>query len=171
MNYNVNCPKKHSVTIDRKADMGRTFEIGVDKARYTVEIRKVQDDGTLKTLMINHRVCPVEIERRGDGMPVRVYLKGVPFEVEIAKVASTRYRPPAPAREQSGEVRAALPGQIVALRVEPGQKVNAGAALAVLDAMKMENEITAPRGGTVKAIHAQTGQLLAKGDLILEIAD
>ena len=171
MNYNVNCPRKHSVNIDRKADLGRSFEVAVDKSRYTVEIRKVQDDGTLKTLMVNHRVCPVEIERRGDGMPVRVFLKGVPYEVEIAKVASTRFRPPVPAREVSGEVRANLPGQIVAVLVEPGQRVEAGAPLAVLDAMKMENEIMAPRAGRVLSIAVHPGQILAKGDLILEIGE
>lgn len=169
MNYSVHCSKKHSVTIDRKADLSRPFDVAVGKSRYTVEIRKVQEDGSLKTLMVDHRVCPVEIERRGDGMPVRVYLKGVPFDVEIAKMASTRVRPPLPEREVSGEVRANLPGQVVQILVQPGARVQAGTPLVILDAMKMENEVLAPKAGSVETVVVQAGQVLAKGDLILRI--
>ena len=169
MNYSVHCGRKHAVTIDRKSDLGRPFEVTVDKNRYAVEIRKVQDDGRLKTLMVDHRVCPVEIERRGDGMPVRVYLKGVPYDVEIAKVASTRFRPPLPDREVSGRVCANLPGQIVDILVEPGSRVEAGTPLAILDAMKMENELLSPKAGFVQSIEARPGQILAKGDTILQI--
>ncbi|MGC9450011.1 MAG: biotin/lipoyl-containing protein [Oceanipulchritudo sp.] len=169
MNYVVYCEKKHAVTIDRKADTSKPFDIVVDKRNYAVQIRKVQEDGTIKTLMVDHKVCPIEVERRGDGMPVRVRLKGVPFDVEIFKVASTRFRPPLPEREISGEVRANLPGQIVDVFVHEGQSVDAGAPLVILDAMKMENEIMAPKSGTVKKISVKPGQILAKGDLILEI--
>ncbi|NDV61797.1 hypothetical protein G0Q06_04975 [Puniceicoccales bacterium CK1056] len=169
MNYNVHSPKKHSVTIDRKADLNGLFEVAVDKGSYSVEIRKVQDDGSLKTLMIDHKVCPVEVERRGDGLPVRVFLKGVPFDVDISKMASTRFRPELPDREISGEVRANLPGQIVALFVKTGEAITTGQSLGILDAMKMENELLAPKDGTVRSISAQPGQILAKGDLILEI--
>lgn len=169
MNYNVHCSGRHTVQIDRKADTSSPFEITVDKTPYAVQVRKVKDDGTLKTLMIDHRVCPVEIERRGDGMPVRVFLKGVPYDVEIAKVASTRYRPPLPEREVSGDVRANLPGQIVAILVSEGQAVEPGTPLAVLDAMKMENEIMAHKGGRVGSIAVKPGGILAKGDLILKI--
>ncbi|HKJ89587.1 MAG TPA: acetyl-CoA carboxylase biotin carboxyl carrier protein subunit [Oceanipulchritudo sp.] len=169
MNYSVRCGRKHSVVIDRKSDFGRPFEVSVGKTKHTLQIRKVQEDGTLKTLMIDHRVCPVEIERRGDGMPVRVFLKGVPYEVDISRMASTRFRPPLPKAEVSGEVRASLPGQIVGILVEEGQRVAAGDPLVILDAMKMENEITAPMEGVVKSVHIRPGQVLAKGDLMLEI--
>ena len=106
MKYSVHSPDRHSVTIDRKSDLGKEFEITVGKNTYSVEIRKVQEDGTLKTLMINHRVCPVEVERRGDGLPVRVFLKGVPYEVDISRLASARVRPTLP----EPEVRVSLAG-------------------------------------------------------------
>jgi biotin carboxyl carrier protein len=169
MKYSVYCDKKHTVSIERKADSGSPFEITVDKATHNVAMRKVQEDGTMKTLMIDHRVVPVEVERRGDGMPVRVFLKGVPYDVEISKVASTRFRPPAPEREISGAVHANLPGQIVEFMVREGDSVEQGTPLAILDAMKMENEILAPRSGTVRHIAVELNAILAKGDLILEI--
>lgn len=121
------------------------------------------------TLLVDHKVVPIEVERRGDGMPVRVILKGVPFDVEIAKVASTRFRPQAPERDVSGRVHANLPGQIVELLVRVGESVEAGSPLGILDAMKMENEILSPKAGTVKSIAVAQNDILAKGDLILEI--
>ncbi len=169
MNYSVWSDKKHSVSIDRKADLSRPFEVVVDKNRYTVEIRRVNAAGRLQTLMVDHRVCPVEIERRGDGLPVRVFLKGVPYKVEIARVESTRVRPPLPEPVVSGRVTANLPGQVVAVLVREGDRVAAGQPLVILDAMKMENEIAAPKGGFVTALAVKPNQILAKGDLILEI--
>lgn len=169
MNYNVHCGKKHSVKIDRKSDFNKPFPVTVDKGSYLVEIRKVQEDGRLKTLMLDHRVWPVEVERSGNGMPVRVFLKGVPYEVDISRMASTRFRPPLPEAEISGEVRASLPGQIIDVLVGEGETVRKGQAVAILDAMKMENEITAPRDGRVKEVAVRPGQILGKGDRIIEI--
>ena len=119
--------------------------------------------------MIDHKVVPIEVERRGDGMPVRVFLKGVPFDVEISKVASTRFKPQVPERDVSGKVHANLPGQIVDILVREGDKVESGSAIAILDAMKMENEILSPKSGRVSSIHVSRNQILSKGDLILEI--
>lgn len=169
MKYSVYCDKKHSVSIDRKTDTGNPFDITVNKSHHDVAIRKVKEDGTIMTLLVDHKVVPIEVERRGDGMPVRVILKGVPFDVEIAKVASTRFRPQAPERDVSGQVHAKLPGQIVELLVRVGESVEAGSPLGILDAMKMENEILSPKSGTVKSIAVAQNDILAKGDLILEI--
>lgn len=59
-------------------------------------------------------------------------------------------------------VTAPLPGVIVDVKVKVGDSVKAGQTVAVLEAMKMENEIEAPVGGTVTAVNA------AKGDSVLE---
>jgi len=171
MNYVVHSQKKHSVTIDRKVESGKSLEIIVDKNHYTVGIRKVDEEGKIQTLMVDHRVVPVEVERRGDGMPVKVYLKGIPYDVDISKMASTRFRPPLPEREISGDVCASLPGQVVRMMVKVGDTVSAGDSLFILDAMKMENEIISPKAGTVETLIVDVGQIVAKGDLILQIGD
>lgn len=169
MNYRVHSGKRHTVRIDGKTDASAPFAVQVDKRDYHVEIRKVRADGRIQTLMVNHQVCPIEVERRGDGMPVRVYLKGVPYDVEISKVASTRLRAPEAEPVVEGTVSALLPGRVLGLLVEIGQTVKQGEPLLILEAMKMENEIPAPRDGKVARVLIQEGQNVSKGDVLLEL--
>mgnify|MGYP003595958662 FL=1 len=55
-------------------------------------------------------------------------------------------------------IDAPMPGKIVKVVVEEGQSVKAGDVLLVLEAMKMQNEITADADGTVKAVNVEAGQ-------------
>ncbi len=75
------------------------------------------------------------------------------------------------ARVEPDRVRAAVPGVIVSALVSPGQAVRRGQGLVVLEAMKMENSILAPRDGRVKAVHVERGLRVAKGALLVELAD
>jgi len=62
-------------------------------------------------------------------------------------------------------------GSIVRVLVEPGQVVEAGTALVVLEAMKMEHSIRAPHGGTVKALFCQEGDMVSEGTVLVELAE
>ncbi len=64
-----------------------------------------------------------------------------------------------------------MPGLIVSVNVQEGQEVKAGDTLAVVEAMKMENVLTAERDGTIKKVNAAKGDSLALDDVILEFAD
>jgi biotin carboxyl carrier protein len=68
-------------------------------------------------------------------------------------------------------VKAPMPGLVVRVLVAPGDAVEAGQGVVVLEAMKMENELKAPAAGTVTAVHAQPGAAVGKGALLLEIGD
>ncbi|MFO1186461.1 MAG: biotin/lipoyl-containing protein [Alphaproteobacteria bacterium] len=63
-----------------------------------------------------------------------------------------------------------MPGLVVDIHVAEGTQVKAGEALAVVEAMKMENVLKAERDGTVKKVNARKGQSLAVDDVILEFA-
>ena len=67
-------------------------------------------------------------------------------------------------------VKAPMPGLVLSVLVEPGQTVQKGDALVILEAMKMENVIKAGGDGVVKAINAQKGQPVDKGHTLLEFA-
>lgn len=65
-------------------------------------------------------------------------------------------------------VKAPMPGLMVRINVKSGDEVAAGQAVAVMEAMKMENELRAPTAGRVKAVHAAVGQAVEKGALLVE---
>jgi len=63
-----------------------------------------------------------------------------------------------------------MPGLVVSINVKEGQDVKAGEALAVVEAMKMENVLTAQADGTIKKINAAKGDSLAVDEVIMEFA-
>jgi len=63
-----------------------------------------------------------------------------------------------------------MPGLIVSVNVAVGQEVKAGETLAIVEAMKMENVLTAEQDATVRKINAKKGDSLALDDVILEFA-
>jgi oxaloacetate decarboxylase alpha subunit/pyruvate carboxylase subunit B len=62
-----------------------------------------------------------------------------------------------------------MPGMIVSYAKQVGDAVDEGETVVVLEAMKMENALPAPVGGTVKAINYSSGDSVAKGDVLLVI--
>ena len=110
-------------------------------------------------------------------MSIKTYnvkLNGKVYEVEIEEVKAgsqpTMSATPSQAPKASAPAGAPLQGSMFNILVKEGQAVKKGDVLAVLEAMKMENEIIAPVDGTVSAIHVEKGQNVNLGDTILEIA-
>ena len=66
-------------------------------------------------------------------------------------------------------VRAPMPGRVVKVEVEEGELVEAGRGLLVVEAMKMENSLTAPVGGRVGTIHVVAGQTVEKDEILMEM--
>ena len=105
-----------------------------------------------------------------NGADYQVELENAPVAapVQAAPVAQAAPAAPAPAPKPAGAgttVKSPLPGIIISIDVKEGQAVKRGQKVAVIEAMKMENDILAEQDGTVTAIHAN------KGDSVLEGAD
>jgi biotin carboxyl carrier protein len=62
-----------------------------------------------------------------------------------------------------------MPGTILSVKVQSGDSVTAGQVLLILEAMKMENEITAPKAGIVKSLHISVGASVGAGDVMVVI--
>jgi len=74
---------------------------------------------------------------------------------------------PRHAAAAAARVTAPMPGRLVKVLVEVGQEVAEGQGLVVMEAMKMENELRAPRAGRVKEIHARERQAVDSGALLV----
>lgn len=138
---------------------------------------------------INGKDYNVSIEESG-ASSLTVDVNGTPYQVELASdtpVAEVHPSvtenkadvpsgvPAAPVVSQAAgsaaaQVSSPLPGVIVEVSVKEGQAVKAGQKVAVLEAMKMENEIPATKDGVIAAIHVNKGDSVLEGAPIVSIA-
>ena len=72
---------------------------------------------------------------------------------------------------QAGDstLRAKMPGKVIRILRQPGDRVEAGEGLVVIEAMKMQNQIGAPGAGTIQACHVREGASVTTGDLLFEL--
>ena len=112
----------------------------------------------------------------GDDGSVEVVVDGWRFDlvVEDAERADLRARATRAggARGDDGPttVRAIIPGRVVSVAVDPGDVVAAGARLLAVEAMKMENEVRAPRAGTVDRVAVAAGETVELGDVLVVLS-
>ena len=129
---------------------------------------------------VRHRVLVVPETAPGhapaSGRRVEVVVDGWRFEIELESAARAALRQRAQrSREGSGHsgpvaVRAIIPGVVVSVAVAAGDHVVAGQQLLAVEAMKMQNELRAPRDGTVERVTAAPGRTIEVGDLLVVIA-
>lgn len=112
----------------------------------------------------------VQVQRDGDLLRVTVdgHVHAVKVE-DIRERATSAFRRTAPGAGTMGDgaVRSLIPGVVVKLLVSEGDRVESGQPLAVLEAMKMQNEVRAPASGRVARLHASPGQSVAGGSVLL----
>jgi 3-methylcrotonyl-CoA carboxylase alpha subunit len=98
---------------------------------------------------------------------VRLWRGARAIDVEV--VDPRDVDPEASAHE--GELVARLPGTVVAVLVREGQHVDAGTTLLVVEAMKMEHAVVAPRAGTVAKLRYAAGERVPEGAVLVELGD
>ena len=98
------------------------------------------------------------------GGRVRVAVGGECFEFDASGGAKSKR---AASAHGNPETRAPMPGKVLQVLVEPGAEVAAGDPLLILEAMKMENVLTAEIVGTVKDVHAKPGDMVEPGKLLV----
>ena len=75
----------------------------------------------------------------------------------------------AKAKGEGAGIRAPMPGKVVEVFVEPGEEVEVGDVVLILEAMKMENELRSPMKATVKAVNVKPGDSVAGNQLLVAL--
>ena len=121
---------------------------------------------------LNGKVYEVEVEK-GEAMIKAEFDAAVPSAAPAAPASQPAAAPAAPvAAAPSGSasaVVAPMPGNINAVKVATGQAVKKGDVLIILEAMKMENEIVAPKDGKIGQVFVQKGATVSTGAPLVEV--
>ena len=125
---------------------------------------------------LNNRTYEVEVEA-GQAMLIDEYEAYAPAPIAPAAPVAAAPAAAAPVAAApavsvaAGEVvKSPMPGNILKINVSLGQKVNEGDALLILEAMKMENEVVAPKSGTIAQIIVSKGAVVETGAPLIVIA-
>ena len=114
----------------------------------------------------------VAVEEIFDAKPVASAAPVIqPASIPVPAVAVSAPPASAPVQVNEGEttVNSPMPGKIIKVMVEEGQTVQKGDIILILEAMKMQNEITAPVAGTVKSIRVSAAQNVKPGEVLAVI--
>jgi biotin carboxyl carrier protein len=142
-----------------------TWRVSIDGRVRIVDSRQT-GPGTF-SLLIDHATADVSVLARGDDFAVSV--GGRTHRLKLLDERKLRRRKREGQSKGERDVRAAMPGKVVAVLVETGATVTPGQALLVVEAMKMENEITAPRAGAVVEVRVKPGQAVEAGEILVRI--
>lgn len=120
-------------------------------------------DGDRLSLVIEGRVYEVRTERLGGRVQVYVGHEDYPVEVRDPRALAGRKRP-----GESGpkKVVASMPGRVLRVLEAEGARVEAGQAILVLEAMKMQNEIKSPKTGVLQKLLVLEGGKVNAGDVL-----
>jgi glutaconyl-CoA/methylmalonyl-CoA decarboxylase subunit gamma len=159
-----------TVSIDGPLEDGR-FRIAIDGVERVVDARAIRP-GTW-SIILDGSSFVVDLDRR-PGPDASVFAASVGASEVKLQVQDALHRRLASATKPQGggrgeTIRAPIAGKVVKLLVAVGDRVAAGTPVIVLEAMKMENELIAERGGTVTAVHKTAGQAVDTNDLLVEM--
>ncbi|HAF12358.1 MAG TPA: hypothetical protein DCK93_13810 [Blastocatellia bacterium] len=143
--------------------------VEIDGRRYEVEVRELAPGEYLLMHGSNVYKCRVGAKRDSHNS-FEVSLRGNVYAITVIDPKRLRSAPTTGADDHgSAQIVSPMPGKIVRVLVKPGAEVEAGAGIIVVEAMKMQNEMKAPKGGLVISINAETGATVNAGDVLAVI--
>ena len=164
---------KQSVELQKTKIIMKEYKFKINGNEYNVAINNIA--GQNADVTVNGVSYSVELENAPAPAPV-----AAPVAAPAAAPAAPKAAAPAPAAAPAAPkaaapaggkvVKSPLPGVILSIDVKEGQAVKRGQKLAVLEAMKMENEILSEFDGTVSAIHVSKGDSVLEGANVVTIA-
>jgi biotin carboxyl carrier protein len=155
----------HDVNVERE---GHEFSVEIDGQRHELEL--VSLDGAVASLRYPLTGRSLQLTyHHGRNGSWRVTVGQREFDLKVLTPAEAVEAVSAARDSGPSRIMAPIPGKVVSVKVEPGDEVEPGQALVVLEAMKMENELAADQAGKVAAIHVAAGDTVEGGELLVEL--
>lgn len=156
--------KEHTVEI---REVGSLYEIRIDGVVHMVDSSRIAQD-TIRSILVGGR--SYEINTVFDGDRCDVYLNGEIYPVEVMDELWARASQGKKESRVEGEViTAPIPGTVVALKVAAGQAIEPGTPIIIVEAMKMQNELSARSAGVVADIKVKPGDTVTQGQTLVVI--
>ena len=153
------------VDVERNGDH---FEVEIDGCRRSVELEQL--DGAVASLRFPEDGRSFQITyQHGRNGSWRVAVGQREFDLAVLTPAEAIQAVSGARESGPSRLTAPIPGKVVAVKVAPGDEVSPGQSLIVLEAMKMENELSADRAGKVAAVHTKAGDTVEGGELLVEL--
>lgn len=149
----------------------KEYSLAINGNRYTVQIKDVTDN--MITAEVNGEEYTVDIDQISNISPFleadEIAVTSQPNPATLPAPAATNKPATAPARLNGAPINAPIPGQIINISVSVGDKVIKGQKLLTLEAMKLENAITASQDGLVKELFVAVGDIVSQGQSLIAI--
>ena len=157
----------YSVSLD---DREGRVALQIDGRTIDIDMASIQGDQRY-SLLIEGRSYTAVAATWDEQSEVRI--NGVPSVVTVEDEQLARLRGQVKSRRRAGgeQIKAPMPGRVVSVSVTVGDTVESGQGVAVIEAMKMENELRALAGGAVKEIRVGEGDTVDRNDVLVVIGD
>lgn len=138
----------------------KQLPIRINGKTYRVELPKIDRE----------RTFPIKVEEVSFKAEIKPFTVKPSLTAVEPKPAALTKRANASKQVIRGAVTSPMTGKILSVKVKKGDRVKAGQVVCMIEAMKMENEITASEGGTVQEVRVSEGSSVSEGEVLLVIA-
>jgi biotin carboxyl carrier protein len=158
----------HDAEVDFHTEGQRLF-VEIEGRRLEADFQRLPD-GEVYSLLIEGRSHEVRVSPVGAGLEITLDGATVPVEVRHPLERLVQATQAAHQTATGETVKAPMPGLVVALRVKLGDVVSPGQAVAVVEAMKMQNELAARQGGVVREVLVAERASVSAGQALVRLA-
>ena len=138
------------VTADMLEYRKGKFHILIDNRSYTAEVVSIEKESKICVIKVGKSLLTVILKDKYDDL-----LDEIGIDIKAGKKVN--------------DIKAPMPGMVLQVMVENGQKIKKGDAIVVLEAMKMENILKSPTDGTIKKIHVNMGDKVEKNQVMVNL--
>lgn len=150
----------------------KDYTLKINGHQYDVSINDINEESTLANVVVNGVAYTVDIVGGKKPTQGKPHIAPAPAATGLSVAPQTAAPTPkvsAVAASGSHNIFCPLPGTVLSLKVKVGDTVSAGQTVAVIEAMKMENNINADRAGKVVSVAVAEGATVAEGAVLLTI--